>query len=223
MYWKWGLCTWWRHQMETFSALLALCEGNSPVTGEFSSQRPVTRSFDVSISRRHIEHIIYEKSVPIKCLNFHSVSFAPVSMSRHSVKVDVGFTRSPTMPAKIYRRIVWFITTWDAAQVRIYKSPASRLFTQRFISGADQRKHQRCASLAFVWGIHRWPVNSPHKWPVTRKMFPWDDVLMRDTIKTASHRRLWCISLRVSCLLSWPPLLTRLDCHPSMDMKLHPL
>ena len=38
---------WWRHQMETFYALLALCEGNSPVTGEFPSQRPVTRSFDV--------------------------------------------------------------------------------------------------------------------------------------------------------------------------------
>ena len=39
--------TWWRHQMETFSALLALCEGNSPGTGEFPSQRPVTRRFDV--------------------------------------------------------------------------------------------------------------------------------------------------------------------------------
>ena len=38
---------WWRHQMETFSALLALCEGNSPVTSEFPSQRPVMRSFDV--------------------------------------------------------------------------------------------------------------------------------------------------------------------------------
>ena len=41
------MLTWWRHQMETFSALLALCAGNSPVTGEFPSQRPVTRSFDV--------------------------------------------------------------------------------------------------------------------------------------------------------------------------------
>ena len=38
---------WWRHQMATFSALLALCVGNSPVTGEFPSQRPVTRNFDV--------------------------------------------------------------------------------------------------------------------------------------------------------------------------------
>ena len=43
------ICTspWWRHQMETFSALLALCAWNSPVTGEFPSQRPVTWSFDV--------------------------------------------------------------------------------------------------------------------------------------------------------------------------------
>ena len=39
---------WWRHQMETFIALLALCTGNSPVTGEFPAQRPVTRGFDVS-------------------------------------------------------------------------------------------------------------------------------------------------------------------------------
>ena len=46
-------------------------------------------------------------------------------------------------------------------------------------SGADQRKHQSSASLAFVWGIHRGPVNSPHKWPVTRKMFPFDDVIMQ--------------------------------------------
>ena len=45
-------------------------------------------------------------------------------------------------------------------------------------SGADQSKHQSSASLVFVWGIHRGPVNSLHKWPVTRKMFPFDDVIM---------------------------------------------
>ena len=45
-------------------------------------------------------------------------------------------------------------------------------------SGADQRKHQSSASLAFVRGIHRWPVNSPRKGPVTRKMFPFDHVIM---------------------------------------------
>ena len=44
--------------------------------------------------------------------------------------------------------------------------------------GTDQSTHQSSASLAFVWGIHRGPVNSLHKWPVTRKMVPFDDVIM---------------------------------------------
>ena len=44
-------------------------------------------------------------------------------------------------------------------------------------SGADHRNKAH-ASLAFVCGIHRWLVNYPHKWPVTRKMFPFDDVIM---------------------------------------------
>ena len=46
-------------------------------------------------------------------------------------------------------------------------------------SDADQRKHQRSASLALVRGIHQGPVNSPHKWPVTRTMFPFDDGIMK--------------------------------------------
>ena len=45
-------------------------------------------------------------------------------------------------------------------------------------SDADQRKHQSSASLVFVRGIHLGPVNSPHKWPVTRKMLPFDDVII---------------------------------------------
>ena len=47
--------------------------------------------------------------------------------------------------------------------------------------GTDQRKHQSSASLAFVRGIHQWLVNSPHKGPVTRKMFPFDDVIMENS------------------------------------------
>ena len=43
----------WRHQMETFSALLILCAGNSQVAGEFTSQRPVKRSFDVFLWSAH--------------------------------------------------------------------------------------------------------------------------------------------------------------------------
>ena len=48
-------------------------------------------------------------------------------------------------------------------------------------SDTDQSKHQSSGSLAFVWGIQRGPVNSPHKWPVTRKMFSFDDVIMEFT------------------------------------------
>ena len=54
----------------------------------------------------------------------------------------------------------------------------SWLFTQPFIQSADQRKHQSSASLDFVRRIHWWPMNSPHKGPVTRKMFPFDDVIV---------------------------------------------
>ena len=54
-------------------------------------------------------------------------------------------------------------------------------------SGADQRIHLSPASLAFVRGIHRWPVNSSHKGPVTRKMFPFDDVIMGMSQTFFSH------------------------------------
>ena len=46
-------------------------------------------------------------------------------------------------------------------------------------SSTDQRKHQSSASLAFVRGIHRWPVSSPQQGPVTRKTFPFADVIMK--------------------------------------------
>ena len=45
-------------------------------------------------------------------------------------------------------------------------------------SGADKKNHHSSASLAVVWGIHRWPVNSPHKGPARGKMFPFDDAIM---------------------------------------------
>ena len=55
-------------------------------------------------------------------------------------------------------------------------------------SGVNQRIHQSSASLAFVREIHRGPVNFPHKWPVTRKMFPFDDVIMK-WVQIGTHRK----------------------------------
>ena len=60
--------------------------------------------------------------------------------------------------------------------------------------GVDQRKHQSSASLAFVRGIHRSPVNSPHKWPVTRKMLPFDDVIMNASVLLHWYRGIHVVS-----------------------------
>ena len=84
-------------------------------------------------------------------------------------------------------------------------------------SGADQRKYQSSASLAFVRGIHRSPVNSPHKWPVL--MFLFDDVIMNElngqwkpcteSDTMASDLKWYCIfTLSLSCLLIKPMVLS---------------
>ena len=58
-------------------------------------------------------------------------------------------------------------------------------------SDADQRKHQSSASLTFVRRIHRWPMNSPLKGPVTRKMFPLHEII----ILTARNNPIWLTHL----------------------------
>ena len=62
-------------------------------------------------------------------------------------------------------------------------------------SDADQRNHQISAPLAFVRGIHRGPVNSQHKWPVTQKMFPFDDVIMCRERWSTSRANIWRYSV----------------------------
>ena len=65
------------------------------------------------------------------------------------------------------------IMDWIASQITSLPVVCSIVY-----SAVNQRRHQSSASLAFVREIHRGPVNFPHKWPVTRKMFPFDDVIM---------------------------------------------
>ena len=68
----------------------------------------------------------------------------------------------------------WCHDVSDGASNHAYRSFA-QLFIQVQIKGNIKAPR---ASLTFVRGIHQWPVNSPHKWPVTRKMFPFDDVII---------------------------------------------
>ena len=118
--------------------------------------------------------------------------------------IDVIMT---TMASQITSLRVVYSTVNSEADQRKHQSPASLAFHYDDVimdtiasqitsltivysivySDADERKHQSSASLGFVRGIHRGPVNSPHKWPVTRKMFPFDDVIMVWRI----HRDRW--------------------------------
>ena len=85
----------------------------------------------------------------------------------------------------------------------IMSAMASQITSQTIVystvySGADQRKRQSSASLAFVRGIHRSPMNSPHKRPVTRKMSPFDDVIMVSLKKKPRSFVLLCFVLVTS-------------------------
>ena len=100
------ITSWWRHQMETFAALLDLCAGNSPVSGEFPSQRPVTRSFDVLFD-------IGLKKRLSKQLKRRWFETPSRSLWRHrNVAADFQVLFAAAVyfiPMEIFGRFVWYI------------------------------------------------------------------------------------------------------------------
>ena len=225
------IMSWWRHQMETFSALLALCVEVLPVAGDFPAQRPVTRSFDVFFDLRL--NICFSKKPGGRWLETISSPLwrhcsgitlwsPPLSAPLNSrafpsaMVIKFGFCMNRERDFLLQRSKFFIqhdnvvITKWRCTTSRgvyihiktyeifskvsslrpitsdhistlnyndvIMGTMASQITSLTIVysavySSADQRKHQSSASLAFVWGIHRGPVNSPHKWPVTRNFF----------------------------------------------------
>ena len=149
-YWEAALMlwSWWRHQMETFPALLVLCAANSPVTGEFSSQRPVTQSFDVFFdlrlnrwlneqsSRRwfetpsrsllrHCTDAIIMWLCPLEIRNGVSVSDVIV-IEKKKVLCNTAFNRKPlryslTPPLHGELAVFHLIMHWSPYQIRLLK------------------------------------------------------------------------------------------------------
>ena len=111
---------WWRHQMETFSALLDLCAGNSPVTSEFPSQRPVTRSFDVSL----ICALNKRLSKQSRGWWFETTSR---SSWRHCNDISFETTQLKWLPS-ITPRNSWFYQWADIAVNTLYSSPLKIFF-----------------------------------------------------------------------------------------------
>ena len=165
-----------------------LC-GNSPVTGEFPAQRPMTRSFDVFFYLR-LEKRLSKQSwdwwfdMPSRSLWRHCNGFRQEQEGPDWWYLNIFFIKC-TIDIFHRHRTCLFAKTVQMVHYRdvIISAMASQITSVSIVystvrSGEDQRKHQISASLAFVRGNHRRLVNSPHKWPVTRKMFPFDDVIM---------------------------------------------
>ena len=185
---------WWRNQIETFSTLLGLCDGNPPVTcGHYSHKSQWrgalifslicawtnvwAKSRDANDLRRHREN----HYVPV-------MEMAAMETSRNGALV------SPS-------RGHWETHTFVALQ---WRHNGLTIVYSTVYSDADQRKHQSSASLAFVREIHPGPVNSPHKWPVTRKMFSFDDVIMDSRSLARSGQ--WHFEWGLVSDLDWIPL-----------------
>ena len=166
------------------SSLLALCEGNPPVTGGFPSHRAsnadVLFFFVASLNKLvnnqlsgvlRQQHVMSLQQVTLNVANGKLVEYAGSVGTQYSMVS--------------YHVIMWSLWHYNDVIMSMMASQITNLMIvySTVYSGTDQRKHQSSTSLAFVRGIHRWPVNSLNKWPVTRKMFPFDDIIMMSIVE----------------------------------------
>ena len=147
--------SWWRHQIEAFSALPAICAGNSPVAGEFPTQRPVTRSFDVFFDMRLYKRLSKQSEAgDLRRYRAHyDVAVMVTSVMTGSILSNISRHPIARPSERVIRSLcefhIWsmfnlchncavcnmlgyrivFITM---TRLRL-KSPASRLFTRAFI------------------------------------------------------------------------------------------
>ena len=158
--------------------------------GEFPAQRPVTRSFDVFFDLYLNKQLSKQPrgwwfetpswslwrqcNAPFIVL---TLPYGELKISNHVHISDVPRWHLPTRNKIFY---TWPLFHYIAVIISAIASQITSLTIvySTVYSGADQRKHQSSAPLALVRGIYRRPVDSPHKGPVARKMFPFDDVIM---------------------------------------------
>ena len=139
-------------------------------TGGFPTQR-VSNAESVPMPRRHHAY------------SANSSSFGSISLESSYARAKTSDARPEPCQKDQIHPLKWRHNERDGV------SNHQRLDGLTVFSGTDQRKYQSSVSLAFVRGIHRWPENSPHKGPVTRKMFPFDDVIMY--YKTSKRCQIW--------------------------------
>ena len=132
----------------------------------------------------HILRIAFFSTSSDRCTSIIYRTLSSGERSRIFFRLPINRRLCPTLLSLYTHRYIMeapiAMVNYNGVIMSIWrlKSPALPLFTQPFIQGKDQGKHQSSASLAFLRGIHRSPMNSPHKGPVTQKMFPFDDIIM---------------------------------------------
>ena len=141
--------------------------------------------FNFSHRRRKLDISKYPRHKVI-LFQFPRCPHAP-SLSPFALKLET-YLRMANIPYQVRVDILSLLEHYCDVKMGAMASQITSLTIvySAVYSGADQRKYQSSASLAFVRGIHRWPVNSPHKRPATRKMFPFDDVIIWDRNTTVS-------------------------------------
>ena len=153
---------------ETISALLAICAGNSPVTGEFPSQRLVTPSIYVFFDLRLNERLSKNRDAwdsrghrahyDLNVMGREHAGALKLKIGHDAKFIVIGGTMdcdNDNLPCRMWwqswlNHYIDVIMTTMASQITSLTVVYSTVY-----SDADQRKHQSSASLAFVWGIHR--------------------------------------------------------------------
>ena len=148
----------------------------SLATGLSVDSRMVTKKFPHKLNIEGKAQYVSDLISTLPCLRSSSMTHATKGKIRHFDKIlslaiccIVHCRGSPREKWRQSSHYTDVIMGTIASQIT---SPT--IVYSTVYSDADQRKHQSSASLAFVRGIHRRPVNSPHKWPITRKMFPFN-------------------------------------------------
>ena len=155
--------SWWRHQMETFSALLAICAGNSLVTCEFSRQRPVTRSFDVLFDLRLNKRLNkqswgWRSETPLRSLWLH----CNVNITGCDCDVVKIKTVEPDVRNTIYKNKSFPISTWYIFNTDFLMDNAYWLLRPSILQMSFEDSRIISGSVGF--GLDGWHIDTK-KWP----------------------------------------------------------
>ena len=153
-------------------------EGDKPISEPIMVGLTTHMRQSASMSQTVVKSLVYGTSQRDSMCNIHdnAIKWYFYSKSSRTLKISKLITFVDTAQDP-YSYVTYHYN--DVIMSTIASQITSPAIVYSTVYSTHQRKHQSSAPLAFVRGIHRWPVNSQHKGPVTRQRFPFDDVIMQ--------------------------------------------